>query len=198
MGPPTRIGARRIISASAAFSCLFRRRPYQRTLSTIRNRKRPATTPVQTEPQSTEEACHAVRPMPNPCPNAGNRLTEPCGVVHKCGRETPAGKPLSATSRHRPPDRVSSLVMKGSPVRVRASASEICRDFLLWDRALMKGSGVYQRSTLVKCSEKRNQLAGLFFITERERRPPKLSSPVTPSALHSGLTPSAVVKGSGE
>ena len=52
--------------------------------------------------------------------------------------------------------------MKGSPVRVRASAFSICRDFLERTGALMKGSGglleVYVSEVLLE----KGQFAGLF------------------------------------
>jgi hypothetical protein len=89
-----------------------------------------------------------------------------------------------------------SLVMKGSPVRVRASASRICRDFLPCSDALVKGSGVHQRSTLVKCSRKIGGFAGISLRDKLARRHPQFASPVTSSQLKSRLTPSAVVKGS--
>jgi hypothetical protein len=60
----------------------------------------------------------------------------------------------------------------------------------------MKGSGVYQRSTLVKCSWKRGQFAGFSFTADRRKSSAvcHLQSPtVTPSPE---LTPSAVIKGS--
>ena len=63
--------------------------------------------------------------MPNPCPYA--RKPEVATSVRFSRRRegSPCSAPLPATSRQTPPERPISLVMKGSPVLVRASALSI-------------------------------------------------------------------------
>src|SRR6187551_2321900 len=65
----------------------------------------------------------ATETVPNPRPNAPDLPTEPCGREGLPMAATLVMKPPRATSGHVPPPHRSSLVMKGSPVRVRASAS---------------------------------------------------------------------------
>jgi hypothetical protein len=89
-------------------------------------------------------------------------------------------------------DRSTSLVMKGSPVRVRASALRLLQGFCALDGGLNEGlrglPGVY----LVKCSRRKSPFCRPFSSSETSSR---VSSPVTSSSLESRLTPSAVLKG---
>jgi hypothetical protein len=77
---------------------------------------------------------------------------------------------------------------EGAPGSSPGVGFGICRDFAPSDDALMKGSGVHQRSTLVMCSKRNEAFCSFFFARERESRRLRMSSQVTPSAFQSGLT----------
>src|SRR6266545_5617073 len=60
----------------------------------------------------------------------------------------------------------TSLVMMGSQFESGRRLLPICRDFAASTEALVKGSGVHQRSTLVKCSKRNRPFCRPFSSPE--------------------------------
>jgi hypothetical protein len=102
---------------------------------------------------------------------------------------TLGAKPPPASSNHSPPEADSSLVMKGSPVRVRASAFRLFAGIFRSDRGLSEGVEGSTRGPPNEVLRVEPSILQLFFLTADRRKVIRgLSSPVTHSHPESRLT----------